>query len=70
MTHIPGGLNITLFGLNLFELENSQMIEKISSRYKTMPFELFVIDVVNLNIDTSQICDRRNQSFHHFMSTL
>ena len=61
MTHIPGGLNITLFGLNLLELENGQMIGKISSRYKDMFFEFFVIDVVYSNIDTSQLCDKRNQ---------
>ena len=46
MTHILGGLNIMLFGLNLFELENSRMMEKISSRYKIMFLEFFVIDVV------------------------
>ena len=28
MTHIPGGLSIMFLGLDLFELENSQMIEK------------------------------------------
>ena len=70
MTHIPGGLNITLFGLNLFELENSQMIEIFFSRYKIMFLEFFVIDVVYSNIDTSQICDKRNQSFHHFKTKL